>query len=210
MKTQREIFSSNLKRFLEEKNISQNEFARRIGSTSATVSRWITHTSYPRDTQIQKMADVLGVKMSQLTSDPNEIKVDTSNVIPSSEITTVPIIGTIACGIPIFSEENYIGSMTVPTKDVKGGEYFALRAKGDSMSPRIEDGDEVLIRRQPVAENGDTVAVSINGEITLKRYKSTDNGVMLIPDNKEYDPIILKEDNQNYIVGKAKKVSKKL
>lgn len=216
MKSQREIFSANLKRILNEKGLSQNELARRIGVQSGTISKWMTHATYPRDSQIQKMADALGVKMSELNTDTSEM-INFSierHVAPPiympNEITEVPILGTIACGAPIFSEQNIVGYLPVVSDDVKGGEYFALIAKGDSMYPTIEDGSEVLIRRQPVAENGDIVAVCIDGEITLKRFKQSGEQIMLVPDNHSYDPILLQESSTSYIVGKAKKVCKNL
>lgn len=212
MKSQREIFSTNLKKILNEKGLSQNELARRIGVQSGTISKWMTHATYPRDALIQKMADVLGVKMSELNTDKSEIIEYhvTPSVYMSNEITEVPILGEIACGEPIFSEQNIVGYLPVVSDDVKGGEYFALIAKGDSMYPTIENGSEVLIRRQPVAENGDIVAVCIDGEITLKRFKRSGEQIMLIPDNHSYDPILLQESSTSYIVGKAKKVCKNL
>lgn len=206
MKSQREIFSTNLKRILHEKGLSQNELARRLGVQSGTISKWMTHATYPRDAQIQKMADTLGVKMSELNTDKSEMQFDTiniDNVIPSSEITEIPIIGEIACGAPIFSEQNIVGYLPVIATDVKGGEYFALIAKGDSMYPTIQSGEKVTIRRQPTAENGDIVAACIDGEITLKRFKKIGEQVMLLPDNRDYDPIIIEKGSQSYIVGKA-------
>ena len=78
------------------------------------------------------------------------------------------------------------------------------------MYPTIENGSEVLIRRQPVAENGDIVAVCIDGEITLKRFKRSGEQIMLVPDNHSYDPILLQDSSTSYIVGKAKNVYKNL
>ena len=106
------------------------------------------------------------------------------------------VIGTITCGSPLFSEENVIGEMEVLAKDVKGSDYFALITKGDSMKLRIETGDEVLIRKQPVAENDDIVAVSIDGEITLKRFKRTPSGIILLPENQEYDQSYLAKNHK--------------
>lgn len=203
---QSEIIAENLKRLLKERNKKATDMAKATGISTGIISGYMNAKNVPRMGKIQQMADYLGVNTTDITNEYNP----QFNIIPSNEITTVPIIGTIACGTPLFSEENVIGEMEVLAKDVKGGDYFALIAKGDSMKPRIENGDEVLIRKQPVAENGDIVAVSIDGEITLKRFKQTPSGIVLIPENQEYDPIVLSEDSQNYIVGKATKVSKTL
>ena len=99
-----------------------------------------------------------------------------------------------------------MGYLPVVSADVKVGDYFALIAKGDSMYPTIEDGSKVLIRRQPVAENGDIVAVCIDGKL----FKQSGEQIMLIPDNHSYDPILLQDSSTSYIVGKAKKVCKNL
>ncbi|WP_244425054.1 LexA family protein [Catellicoccus marimammalium] len=80
--------------------------------------------------------------------------------------------------------------LQVVSNGVKDGEYFALIAKEDSMHATIKHGSEVLIRRQPVVENGDIVEVCIDGEITLKRFKQSGEQIMLIPDNHSYDCIL--------------------
>lgn len=120
---------------------------------------------------------------------------------------TVPIIGTIACGYPITAEQNFDGSIDVP--DWISCD-FVLRCQGDSMiNARIHDGDIVCIRYQQTADNGQIVAVLIDGEFeteaTLKRLHLVDGGVVLMAENPAYPPqVFLGEDaSRVHIIGIA-------
>lgn len=123
---------------------------------------------------------------------------------------SIPLIGEIACGDPITAEENIEGYVEeIFEKPVPKGNLFALRCKGKSMEPTIHDGSIATIREQPTVEDGEIAAVLVDGdnEATLKRVKHQGNLIMLMPDNKEFDPIILDKDNPGRIVGKAVHVS---
>lgn len=110
----------------------------------------------------------------------------------------IPLLGEVACGLPIFAEENIEAEVTVSVKLLKKGyRYFLLRAKGDSMNKAgINDGDLVLIRQQQHAENGDKVVALIDDEATIKEYHHNGSLIVLKPrsDNKKYQPIILSDD----------------
>ena len=107
----------------------------------------------------------------------------------------VPLLGSVACGLPIFAEENVEAQVPISIKLLqKGHKYFLLRAKGDSMNKAgINDGDLVLIRQQQHAENGDRVLALIDEEATIKEYHHKGSLVVLKPKstNKKYQPIIL-------------------
>ena len=110
----------------------------------------------------------------------------------------VPLLGSVACGLPIFAEENIEANIPISIKLIKKGhKYFLLRAKGDSMdNAGISDGDLVLIRQQQHAENGDKVVALIDDEATIKEYHHTGSLVVLKPksNNKKYQPIILSNE----------------
>lgn len=110
----------------------------------------------------------------------------------------VPLLGSVACGLPIFAEENIEANIPISIKLIKKGhKYFLLRAKGDSMDDAgINDGDLVLIRQQQHAENGDKVVALIDDEATIKEYHHTGSLVVLKPksNNKKYQPIILSNE----------------
>ncbi len=102
----------------------------------------------------------------------------------------VPLVGRIAAGGPILAEEAVEDVFALPRQLVGEGTHFLLNVTGDSMiEAAIADGDWVVVRQQPVAENGDIVAAMIDGEATVKTFKRRDDGVWLMPHNPAYEPI---------------------
>lgn len=102
----------------------------------------------------------------------------------------VPVIGRIAAGGPILAEQVVEDVFPLPRELVGSGTLFLLRVVGDSMiDAAIADGDWVVVRQQPVADNGDIVAAMIDGEATVKTYRRRDGHVWLMPHNEAYAPI---------------------
>jgi repressor LexA len=199
----REIFARNLKAILRQKGLDQVDLANYMGVSSSTASDWCTGKKYPRVDKMQKMADWLGVLKSDLTEEKQG-----TNIIPITGM--VPIVGSIPAGVPVLAQENIEGYLPVVVKNPE--EYFSLRVHGTSMiNAGIPDGSLVLIHQQPDAEDGQIVACRVNGdEATLKRFKRVGDTVFLMPDNPEFDPIIVKcsDFNSGYaeIIGVAKQV----
>ena len=104
--------------------------------------------------------------------------------------TYVPVVGRIAAGGPVLAEEYVEDVFPLPRELVGEGTLFLLRVTGDSMvEAAIADGDWVVVRQQPVAENGDIVAAMIEGEATVKTYRRREGHVWLLPHNPAYAPI---------------------
>jgi repressor LexA len=102
----------------------------------------------------------------------------------------VPLVGQIAAGGPILAEEAIEDVFPLPRQLVGDGQLFLLRVVGDSMvEAAICDGDWVVVRQQPVANNGEIVAAMLDGEATVKTFKRRDGKVWLLPHNPAYDPI---------------------
>jgi len=102
----------------------------------------------------------------------------------------VPLVGRIAAGGPVLAEQAVEEVFPLPRQLVGEGTLFMLRVAGDSMvDAAICDGDWVVVRQQPVAENGEIVAAMIDGEATVKTYKRRDGHVWLLPHNPAYEPI---------------------
>ncbi|MFG2088350.1 MULTISPECIES: transcriptional repressor LexA [unclassified Spirillospora] len=102
----------------------------------------------------------------------------------------VPLVGRIAAGGPILAEEAVEDVFTLPKQLVGEGTHFLLKVSGDSMiDAAIADGDWVVVRQQPVAEQGDIVAAMIDGEATVKTFKRRDGHIWLMPQNPAYEPI---------------------
>src|SRR6266853_1026049 len=111
--------------------------------------------------------------------------------IPSQEAAYVPLVGRIAAGGPILAEQAVEDVFPLPRQLVGEGTLFLLKVAGDSMiNAAIADGDWVVIRQQPVAENGEIVAAMLDGEATVKTFKQGDGHVWLIPHNPAYTPIL--------------------
>lgn len=112
----------------------------------------------------------------------------------------VPLVGSVACGMPLLAQENIEGFVSVSKMLAHAGsKYFLLRASGDSMNKaRINDGDLVLIRQQSSAEEGEKVVALIDGEATVKELHFGQGAIALLPKstNKKHKPIILTEDFQ--------------
>ena len=104
--------------------------------------------------------------------------------------TYVPVVGRIAAGGPVLAEQYVEDVFPLPRELVGEGTLFLLRVTGDSMiDAAIADGDWVVVRQQPVADNGDIVAAMIDGEATVKTYRRRDGHVWLLPHNPAYAPI---------------------
>ena len=103
----------------------------------------------------------------------------------------IPVLGSIPAGIPLEAVEDVVDWEEIPAQWLSGGkEFFALRVRGDSMSPRYEDGDVLILRRQDTCENGQDCAVMVaGGEATFKRVRISPTGVTLQPLNPDYDPM---------------------
>jgi repressor LexA len=111
-----------------------------------------------------------------------------SDALP--EPTFVPVLGRIAAGGPILAEEAVEDVFPLPRELVGEGSLFLLKVVGESMvDAAICDGDWVVVRQQPTAENGEIVAAMLDGEATVKTFKRRDGHVWLLPANKDFDPI---------------------
>ncbi len=122
----------------------------------------------------------------------------------SYAVRSIPLIGTVACGMPIFAEENIETEIPVSTKIINQIDtYFFLRAQWDSMNQKwINDGDLVLLKQTNRAQSGDIIVALINDEATLKEYRQEWETIYLIPhsDNPRHKPIILDESDGDIMI----------
>ena len=151
----------------------------------------------------------LGTDVEELGGTPTaeaEAPSDAENATPPAAL--VPVVGRIAAGGPILAEEAIEDVFPLPKQVVGEGELFLLKVVGDSMiDAAICDGDWVVVRRQPNAENGDIVAALIDGEATVKTLRRENNGVWLLPANDAYSPI---DGTQASIMGKVSAVLRRV
>lgn len=103
----------------------------------------------------------------------------------------VPLIGTVAAGEPIFAQENYEDFFSIPSNLFKGDDLFMLTVKGDSMiNIGMFSGDKIIVKKQPVAENGEIVVALVDDSATVKRFFKRDGKIVLHPENDNMDDFI--------------------
>lgn len=191
--TARELFKDNLNHYLQERGIEQVQIVDALGTTASTVSDWVNGKKYPRVDAMQRLADFLGVRMSDLTGDRSSTQrspFSYKNILPVERF-TVPMLGSVAAGEPIYDEADF--DTRIPAGHALKCD-FALTVKGDSMEPGIKDGDVILVRDQQNILDGRVAVVAIGDEVTLKHVYRTRNGVTLVSDNPKYPPMAFVDD----------------
>ena len=168
------------------------ELATKVGTSKQTIFRYESQeiSNIPSE-KIELIARALGTTPSYLMGWESEEAAELSlysNISPIAK-RRIPMLGEIACGEPIYAEEQHEAYVCAST-DIDAD--FCLRAHGDSMiGARIYDGDIVFVKRQSAVDNGDIAAVVINDEATLKRvyYYPKDNKLILVPENAKFAPM---------------------
>ena len=182
-----EEFATRLKRLMFIKGVRQVDLAKKTGINKGTLSHYMTggEKGYvPKGEAVVKLANALGVTADYLLG--NETISDAQ--LTKSELSKVPVLGKVAAGVPTFANQDIIDSILFDG-DTEG--LFGLKIKGDSMSPRIVDGDTVIVRSQSCAEDGDLVIALIDDETTCKVFVKRPWGVSLEPFNPVFKPIAI-------------------
>ena len=196
-----------------ENDISQNELARRVGMAKSAISRYFNRTREFPLNRAEQFAKALGLETEYLlgVSLPSEDTIENrplpENLKPITKVNRIPIVGSIAAGTPILATEN-IESYLLLGQEYKAD--FALKIMGDSMiDVGINDGDLALIIKDRPISNGEIYAVLVDGEATLKKVYKNDDYLTLQPCNSKYEPLVVKEEDNPYIVGKLSGIVRK-
>ena len=174
-----EIFSY----LCSQQGTSPTQATKELGIAAGSVTKW-KNGSAPRAATLRKIADYFGVSVEYLLNGET-----LPEGVRTVQMQRIPLVGQIACGRPIFAEEERGQYVDVPT-EVKAD--LALTVKGESMADvGIHDGDIVFVRKQLTVENGEIAAVIIDNEATLKRwyFKPEEQKLVLMPENADFDPI---------------------
>ncbi len=133
---------------------------------------------------------------------PRTIEIlDDDFALTRRELVNVPVIGTVAAGVPILAEQNIEDYLPIPSEILPNKEVFMLKVKGNSMiEAGIYNGDKVIVAKQPNAENGDKVVALVDDSATVKTFYKENGHFRLQPENSSMDPIIL---DQVEILGKV-------
>lgn len=195
------IFSKNLLKWMSVKNKTQSDICMDLGFTASTVSDWVNAKKYPRVDKMQALADYFGIYLSDLRDEHDD------NIL-KSKASVIPVLGYVRAGIPIEAVEEILDYEEISDEMARTGEHFALKIKGDSMEPRMREGDVVIVRKQSVVDNGDIAVVLVNGDdATVKKFFRYDNGISLISFNPNYDPFTYTSEQVNslpvQVIGKV-------
>ena len=204
--------SERLKQLMSERNLKQvdvlaltepitREYGVRVSKSD--LSQYVSGKTEPKQDKLTVLgkafnvseAWLMGYDVPRSRTTVNDAGVP-AGFEPLPRMSTVPLVGTIACGTPILAEENIEARIGVPAA---WRADFALTCKGDSMEPRYQNGDVVCIRVQPEVENGEVAAVLIGEEATLKRFYREGDTVTLVAVNPAYPPLVYRGEELNQI-----------
>ncbi len=185
-------FSTRLRELRREHALSQGALGEKLGLAKSTINMYESASREPNFTTLTAIADFFAVDVDFLLGKSDVKNADRSLPHGTRPITTrrFPMLGEIACGEPIFADEDH-ESYVDAASDIDAD--FCLTARGNSMiGARIHDGDVVFIREQPTVENGEIAAVIIDGEATLKRwyYYKEEQKLMLVAENPAFPPLL--------------------
>lgn len=187
----KEIFSANLRYYMEKNNINRIRICEDLGFVYSTFNDWYNGVKYPRIDKIELLANYFDIQKSDLIEARSENETVCKGIL-------IPVLGYIRAGIPMTAVENIIDYEEISKEMANQGEYFALIVKGDSMEPKMSEGDIVIVRKQKTVENGQIAVVLINGdEATVKKFYQNDNGIKLISFNSKYEPFFFTVDEVN-------------
>jgi len=179
----KKIMGQNILRYMTLMGIERKDLAERLNVPYSTLTTWINGDAYPRIDRIEQMARLFKCEKSDLVESRDAAKI--------RKAVRIPVYGRVRAGIPEAAIEDIIDTEEIDPNMVKGGaEFFALKIKGNSMEPKISDGDVVIVRKQPDIESGEVAIVMVNSEdATCKRVRKYRDGIELVASNPIYDPI---------------------
>lgn len=181
------IMAKNIQYYMTLHQKDRNDMCKALGVKYTTFTDWVKGNSYPRIDKIELMANYFGINKSDLVEEHGIIS-------PSNKAFTIKVLGRIAAGIPINAVTDIVDTEEISEDLARTGEFFALKIKGDSMEPRICDGDVVIVRQQDDADSGDIVIAMVNGDdAACKRLVKYTSSIALVSLNTKYEPMMFTE-----------------
>lgn len=194
----------------EEHKMTKKQLAKILHVAPSLVSEWERGTRAVRTEHLVNLADYFGVSVDWLMGRdaPRSLSPHLPpGAWPLGSVVKIPVLGVIRAGEPLIAEQNIVAWEEVPVGMIRNGDYFFLQVSGDSMiGARIAEGDRVLVRQQPVVDDGEIAVVMVNGEeATLKRVHRRNGQVILTSENPNCPPMLVPEE-EAAILGKVVKV----
>ena len=188
-------FGKRLQELRNSKKMTQADLGKVLKVSASTIGMYETDKRQPNFEIEEAIADYFNVDLDYLRGKqdtPLQNLLSMEDIYPknTSGFIKVPILGRVAAGVPIMAQEDILGWENVPTDWVKNDIIFALQLKGDSMEPKMEEGDIVICRQQSDVNHGDIAVVMVNGdEVTCKKVSKSPDGITLISNNPKYLPM---------------------
>lgn len=172
------MVKNRIKMLRKEQGLTQKDIADFLGVTPKAVSFYELEQREPSNEMLQKLAKKFNVSVDYLLGGDEILNIATP---PKPKGIKIPVLGRVVAGIPIEAVTEIIDYEEIPASMAASGEYFALRVQGESMAPRIKEGDVVIVRKQETVENGEVAIVLVNGnEATIKEVHFSQFGITLV------------------------------
>lgn len=185
---------NRIKYIRDIQKITLDEIASKVGVAKSTIQRYEAgKIEKPKLPVLESIANALNVNPAWLIGKSDDMQ-------PIKKISkhgiSINVLGRVAAGLPIEAVENIIDTEEISEEMAKTGEFFGLQIKGDSMEPRIYEGDVVIVRKQDDAESGDIVIALVNGnDATCKRLTKYAGGISLVSLNSaKYEPMMFSNE----------------
>lgn len=211
------MLGDNIRYLRVKRGYSQDYIAEKLGYKSyTTIQKWESGVSEPPVKKLKELSILLDADMNDIAN--KDLQLEDNSLTPISNIksVTIKVLGRVAAGIPLEAVEDIIDTEEISEEMARTGEYFGLQIHGDSMEPRIYDGDVVIVRKQDDAESGDIVIAMVNGDdATCKRLIKYAHGISLVALNSaKYEPMMFSPDEIEQkpvrIIGKVVELRGKL
>lgn len=201
---------NRLRELRERRKLPQKDIAALIGKTIQAYSLYELGKRNIDNDALMQLSKFYNVSVDYLLGNEAPSYLMGFNTVTNNKIgIKIPVLGRVIAGIPIEAVTEILDYEEIPEEMARTGEYFALKIKGNSMAPRIRDGDVVIVRKQETVENGEVAIVLVNGnEATIKEIQRSNFGLTLIGWNPaEYQPHFYSIDEvENFpvqIIGKV-------
>lgn len=185
-------FGDRLKKIRKEKNITQLELSEMMSISRSSIAQYENNIYQPNIETIELIANTLNIDVSELFEDKSKTRLISKYI---------PLIGKSSCGKPKDYDLNGYEPVPVPLDMYKDGMY-AVEAEGDSMKPKINDGDIVYCQPNRIIDNGNIVHYWLNGESGIKKYKMNEAQtiISLIPINSDFEVITIHCDDKHELI----------
>lgn len=189
-----------VKQYRADNNLSMDDFAKRCSLSKGYISM-IENGINPRNSKpiaptlpsIMKIASAMNIELDELLKmmdGGQKVTLVSSKEPEKKGGVVINVLGRVAAGVPIEAIEDIIDTEEITEELAKTGTFFGLQIHGNSMEPKMSEGDIVIVRQQDDAESGEIVIVTVNGtDATCKRLRKYRDGIELISNNPSYEPI---------------------